>query len=141
MNFRFFFKPSRCRYIIAYAAAMELLRDECLCFLARDKVNELLSIFHVFCVLDDVDAIWFRDDAFLHVDELDRCAIGNVLRTALFKGAAHDVLAIRYALINSRRTGEQFAIEILAEFRDVIPAIVWVAITHCIKHIDEVFVG
>ena len=48
--------------VIAYAAAVELLRDQRLGFLARDEVDEFLGVFHVFGMLDDVDAVRLGDD-------------------------------------------------------------------------------
>ena len=120
---------------------MEFLRDEGLCFLARDEVDELLGIFHMFGILDDVNAIRLGNYAFLHVNQLHRRTIGYVFGATFFKGQAHSVFTIGYAFIHSRGTGQQFAIEILGQFFHIIPALVGVTFAHSIEHINQVLIG
>ena len=120
---------------------MEFLRNERLCFLTGDEVNELLGIFHVLGILDDINAVRLGNYAFLHVNQLNRRTIGNVFSAAFFKSQAHGIFTISYAFIYSGGTRQQLAIEILGQFRHIIPALVRVTFTHCIEHIDKVFIG
>ena len=97
----------RCRHIITDGTAMQLLGNQSLSFLAGNKVDELLGIFHVLGILDDIDAVRLGNNAFLHVNQLDRGTISHILGTALLEGQSHSVLTISHALVHGRGTGQE----------------------------------
>src|SRR5574344_628103 len=93
----------------------------------------------MFGTLNYIDAIRFGNNAFLHVNNFNRCAISYILSAAFFKSAAYGIFAISYALVNSRRTGKQLAIQVLAELLYIVPTFFRIAIAHSIKHVNQVF--
>ena len=58
----------------------------------------------MFGTLNYIDAIRFGNNAFLHVNNFNRCAISYIFSAAFFKSAAYGIFAISYALVNSGGT-------------------------------------
>ena len=99
-------------HIVTHRAAMQLRCNNTLRVLARNEIDKLLRIFHILCVLDDVDAVWLGDNAFLHVDKFYGCTVRNVFCTALFESQTNCILTVRNSHIHGRGAGEKLAVEV-----------------------------
>ena len=79
-----------------------------------------------------------EDSTFLHVNDLDRCAVQNQLSTGILIGQTHHILAIGNSLVNAAGAFADLAVHILKQVVDVLPCLIVLVAAHCKQHIGQV---
>ena len=110
-------------HIVAHRADVQLVAENVLDLLAQNEVNEELAVLRVLAVVHQTHRAGSQDRALLGVNDCDVGTVAGQGNTGLLKGQHNGHLAVGDRFPGGAGAAGQFAVQIVDQLRDDIPAL------------------